>query len=118
MIFRHNAHYTITTISLVAVVFTKYIKYNDTILNLFFKVTPESIPQRNASFWKNDIMLNKEYEKSFQENQEGAPQLETLDLSDTFIASLFEEASKDKEVIERKEWIHQTYPRVSIDESW
>ena len=31
------------------------------------QVTPESIPQRNASFWKNDIMLNKEYEKSFQE---------------------------------------------------
>lgn len=80
------------------------------------QVTPESIPQRNASFWKNDIMLNKEYEKSFQENQEGAPQLETMDLSDTFIASLFEEASKDKDVIERKEWIHRNYPRDSIDD--
>ena len=33
----------------------------------FVKVTPESIPQRNASFWKKDILLNKEYEKSFQE---------------------------------------------------
>ena len=38
-------------------------------INLLFfaKVTPESIPQRNASFWKKDILLNKEYEKSFQE---------------------------------------------------
>ena len=77
------------------------------IIRYFVQVTPESIPQRNASFWKNDIMLNKEYEKSFQENQEGAPELETMDLSDTFIASLFEEASKDKDVIERKEWIHR-----------
>ena len=34
---------------------------------IMIQVTPESIPQRNASFWKNDIMLNKEYEKSFQE---------------------------------------------------
>ena len=87
-------------------------------IRYFFQVTPESIPQRNASFWKNDIMLNKEYEKSFQENQEGAPELETMDLSDTFIASLFEEASKDKDVIERKEWIHRNYPRDSIDEGW
>ena len=84
-----------------------------------FQVTPESIPQRNASFWKNDIMLNKEYEKSFQENEEGVQiQLETMDLSDTFIASLFEEASKDKDVIERKEWIERNYPRASIDDGW
>ena len=35
------------------------------VLILFVKqVTPESIPQRNASFWKTDVALNKEYELS------------------------------------------------------
>ena len=77
-------------------------------------MTPESIPQRNASFWKQDILLNKEYEKSFQE-KDGVT-AEDLDLSDTFIASLFEEASKDKEVIDRKEWIDRNYPRNTFDE--
>ena len=77
-------------------------------------MTPESIPQRNASFWKQDILLNKEYEKSFQE-KDGVT-AEDLDLSDTFIASLFEEASKDKEVIDRKEWIDRNYPRTTFDE--
>ena len=31
------------------------------------QVTPKSIPQRNAAFWKKDILLNREYEKSLQE---------------------------------------------------
>ena len=30
------------------------------------QVTPLSIPQRNATFWRKDIQLNKEYEKSIQ----------------------------------------------------
>ena len=30
------------------------------------QVTPLSIPQRNASFWRKDLQLNKEYEKSIQ----------------------------------------------------
>ena len=35
------------------------------VLILFVKqVTPESIPQRNKSFWKTDVALNKEYEIS------------------------------------------------------
>ena len=35
------------------------------VLILFVKqVTPESIPQRNAEFWKTDVALNKEYELS------------------------------------------------------
>ena len=37
------------------------------VLTLYIKqVTPLSIPQRNASFWRKDIQLNKEYEKSIQ----------------------------------------------------
>ena len=46
------------------IILTKMMMIN---LGFFVKVTPESIPQRNASFWKKDILLNKEYEKSFQE---------------------------------------------------
>ena len=95
------------------------------------QVTPESIPQRNASFWKKDILLNKEYEKSFQEKDvrikifnheiltESALQgvtAEDLDLSDTFIASLFDGASKDKEVIDKKEWIDRNYPRSTYSD--
>ena len=36
------------------------------VLMLFVKqVTPESfLPQRNADFWKTDVALSKEYEKS------------------------------------------------------
>jgi len=78
------------------------------------QVTPESIPQRNASFWKKDILLNKEYEKSFQE-KDGVTG-EDLDLSDTFIASLFDGASKDKEVIDKKEWIDRNYPRSTYSD--
>ena len=37
------------------------------VLTLYIKqVTPLSIPQRNATFWRKDIQLNKEYEKSIQ----------------------------------------------------
>ena len=37
------------------------------VLTLYIKqVTPLSIPQRNASFWRKDLQLNKEYEKSIQ----------------------------------------------------
>ena len=39
-----------------------------------------------------------------------------MDLSDTFIASLFEEASKDKDVIDRREWIERNYPRSTFNE--
>merc|ERR1719461_1941322 len=66
---------TLTCVNIVCIVMA------GVLMLLVKQVTPESIPQRNASFWKNDIMLNKEYEKSFQEHQEGAPQLETMDLS-------------------------------------
>ena len=41
---------------------------------------------------------------------------EEMDLSDTFIASLFEEASKDKEVINSKEWIDRHYPRSTFND--
>ena len=101
-------------------------------INLLFfaKVTPESIPQRNASFWKKDILLNKEYEKSFQEKDVRKRKIqnfytflalqgvtaEDLDLSDTFIASLFDGASKDKEVIDKKEWIDRNYPRSTYSD--
>ena len=37
---------------------------------LFIKeVSPESIPQRNAAFWKKDIVLNREYEKSLHDTE-------------------------------------------------
>ena len=37
------------------------------VATLYIKqVTPTSIPQRNATFWRNDVQLNKEYEKSIQ----------------------------------------------------
>ena len=74
-------------------------------------------------------MLNKEYEKSFQEKDvsvifcctkmfrrkslQGVT-AEDLDLSDTFIASLFEEASKDQEVLDRKDWIDRNYPQSTF----
>merc|ERR1712117_425547 len=99
---------TLTCVNIVCIVMV------GVLMLLVKQVTPESIPQRNASFWKNDIMLNKEYEKSFQEN-EGRP-TEEMDLSDTFIASLFEEASKDKEVINSKEWIDRHYPRSTFND--
>ena len=41
---------------------------------------------------------------------------ENSDLSGTFIAALFEEASKDQEVIERKEWIEKNYPITTFTE--
>ena len=34
------------------------------------QVTPEKIPQRNAAFWRKDILLNRQYEKSLQETVE------------------------------------------------
>ena len=104
------------------------------VLILFVKqVTPESIPQRNASFWKTDLALNKEYELSrtkevryfvspsihhihikYFKPQQGDE--ENSDLSGTFIAALFEEASKDQDVIERKEWIEKNYPITTFTE--
>ena len=42
---------------------------------------------------------------------------EDLDLSDTFIASLFEEASKDQEVLDRKDWIERNYPQSTFTDS-
>jgi len=101
---------TLTCVNIVCIVMV------GVLMLLVKQVTPESIPQRNASFWKNDILLNKEYEKSFQEN-EGGP-VEDMDLSDTFIASLFEEASKDKDVIDRRDWIERnmcTFNEVRTD---
>ena len=41
---------------------------------------------------------------------------ENSDLSGTFIAALFEEASKDQDVIERKEWIEKNYPITPFTE--
>ena len=103
------------------------------VLILFVKqVTPESIPQRNASFWKTDVALNKEYELSRTKEVRYFMALslhhiyinlkprqgdeENSDLSGTFIAALFEEANKDKEVIERKEWIEKNYPITTFSE--
>merc|ERR550517_205073 len=77
------------------------------------QVTPESfLPQRNADFWKTDVALNKEYEKTRTKHGEE----EHSDLSGTFIAALFEEASKDQDVIERKEWIERNYPIATFGE--
>ena len=103
------------------------------VLILFVKqVTPESIPQRNASFWKTDVALNKEYELSRAKEVRYFVPLsvhhiyiyfkprkgdeENLDLSGTFIQALFEEASKDQDVIERKEWIEKNYPITNFPE--
>ena len=41
---------------------------------------------------------------------------ENSDLSGTFIQALFEEASKDQDVIERKEWIEKNYPITTFPE--
>ena len=41
---------------------------------------------------------------------------EHSDLSGTFIAALFEEAARDQEVIERKEWIERNYPLATFSD--
>ena len=38
------------------------------VVTLLLQVTPNVIPQRNATFWKKDVQLNKEYEKTIVEN--------------------------------------------------
>ena len=103
------------------------------VLILFVKqVTPESIPQRNKTFLKTDVALNKEFELSrtkevkycvsgsdhhiFTYFKPRQGDEENSDLSGTFIAALFEEASKDQDVIERKEWIEKNYPITPFTE--
>jgi len=81
-------------------------------------VTPERIPQRNAAFWKKDILLNREYEKSLMETniaevigKEGAE----LGLSGTFLEALFEEAVNDKDVIDSRKWVDKNYPTDDLN---
>jgi len=82
------------------------------------QVTPERIPQRNAAFWKKDIVLNREYEKSLQETNIAdviAGESLELGLSGTFLEALFEEAVKDKEVIDSRKWVDKNYPKDDLN---
>eukprot|EP00091_Calanus_sinicus_P021548 TRINITY_DN6432_c0_g1_i1.p1 TRINITY_DN6432_c0_g1~~TRINITY_DN6432_c0_g1_i1.p1 ORF type:complete len:207 (-),score=62.92 TRINITY_DN6432_c0_g1_i1:473-1093(-) len=78
---------------------------------LFIKqVSPESIPQRNAAFWKKDIVLNRAYEKSLHDNDIAdviAGESAEMGLSGTFLERLFKEAVEDKEVIDSRKWIER-----------
>jgi len=80
---------------------------------LFIKqVSPESIPQRNAAFWKKDIVLNREYEKSLVDNEIAeaiSGERAELGLSGTFLENLFKEANEDKEVIDTRKWVEKNY---------
>lgn len=80
---------------------------------LFIKqVSPESIPQRNAAFWKKDIVLNRAYEKSLHDNDIAdviAGESAEMGLSGTFLERLFKEAVEDKEVIDSRKWIEKNY---------
>jgi len=106
LFFRGAISFTLTMVNIVCIVIVG-------VFILFIKeVSPESIPQRNAAFWKKDIVLNREYEKSLHDTEMaeviGGDKAE-MGLSGTFLERLFKEAVEDKEVIDSRKWVEKNY---------
>eukprot|EP00092_Neocalanus_flemingeri_P095053 GFUD01120915.1.p1 GENE.GFUD01120915.1~~GFUD01120915.1.p1 ORF type:complete len:609 (+),score=97.80 GFUD01120915.1:35-1861(+) len=115
LFFRGVISFILTMVNIIGIVLV------GVLILLLKQVTPASIPQRNAAFWKKDIVLNREYEKSLQETNIGniadviAGESIELGLSGTFLEALFEEAVKDKEVIDSRKWVDKNYPRDDLN---
>jgi len=106
LFFRGAISFTLTMVNIVCIVIVG-------VFILFIKeVSPESIPQRNAAFWKKDIVLNREYEKSLHDTEMAeviVGDKAELGLSGTFLERLFKEAVEDKEVIDSRKWVEKNY---------
>jgi len=106
LFFRGAISFTLTMVNIVCIVIVG-------VFILFIKeVSPESIPQRNAAFWKKDIVLNREYEKSLHDTEMAevfGGDKEEMGLSGTFLERLFKEAVEDKEVIDSRKWVEKNY---------
>jgi len=112
LFFRGVISFILTMVNIICIVMV------GVLILLVKQVTPERIPQRNAAFWKKDILLNREYEKSLMETniaevigKEGAE----LGLSGTFLEALFEEAVNDKDVIDSRKWVDKNYPTDDLN---
>jgi len=106
LFFRGLISFILTMVNIVCIIFVG-------VFILFIKqVSPASIPQRNAAFWKKDIVLNREYEKSLHDTEMAeviAGERGEMGLSGTFLERLFKEAVEDKEVIDSRKWVEKNY---------
>lgn len=87
------------------------------------EVTPDKIPQQFSTFWKHDIRTHRDYYSTVKKDNEKNLLEEARDvlgignaapgqgsdqkLEGTFLQTMFEEARKDKDVINIREWTAQ-----------